>query len=67
MRSFAEPYKRTLKTTVDNNIPMTAASRYKLNQELVTGDADAGDRIIPTPYHIEVADDAEMFTIKGIS
>ncbi len=67
MCSFAGPYKRILKRSIDNNIPMTAASRYKLNQELVIGDADAGDRIIPTPYHIEVADDAEMFTIKGIS
>lgn len=66
MRSFVVPYTSTLKTPNDANIPMNAGSRFALNVEQVE-EVDASERIIPTPYQVEVAEDSQTFAFSGIS
>ena len=66
VRDFVMPYTSTLKTPTDANIPMTANTRYDLNDETVSPGIDANDRIIPTPLRTEIADDAQTFGISGV-
>eukprot|EP00580_Thalassiosira_gravida_P009129 CAMPEP_0201628794 /NCGR_PEP_ID=MMETSP0493-20130528/3655_1 /ASSEMBLY_ACC=CAM_ASM_000838 /TAXON_ID=420259 /ORGANISM="Thalassiosira gravida, Strain GMp14c1" /LENGTH=816 /DNA_ID=CAMNT_0048099649 /DNA_START=1 /DNA_END=2451 /DNA_ORIENTATION=- len=65
MHSFVVPYTSTMKTPEDANIPMNAESRFDLNAEKVEV-VDASERIIPTPYKIEVSQDAQSFEFRGI-
>ena len=66
MHSFVAPYTSTMKTPTDANIPMTAENRFALNEEKVE-EVDASERIIPTPYKIEVTQGGQTFGISGIS
>lgn len=65
MHDFVVPYSSSLKTTTDNNVPMTAANRFSLNEKTVEM-VDATDRIIPTPYETIVESDAVSFDITGV-
>ena len=67
MRDFVLPYASTLKTATDNNIPMTAASRYSLNMKKVTPGIDVSTRIIPAPYKTILPKIVQSFTITGVS
>ena len=55
-----------MKTATDANVPMTAATRFSSNEEMVE-EVDASDRIIPTPYQMNVENDANVFDMYGIS
>ena len=66
IHNFVQPYDTTIrKTPNDNNIPMIAANRFDLNRETAP-EVDLSSRIIPTPYLMNVADEAEIFDISGI-
>jgi len=66
MHDFVLPYKSTMKTPTDSNIPMAAANRFSLNMKTVHT-VDANARIIPAPYKTIVDDDAQTFDINGVS
>ncbi len=53
MHSFVIPYTSTMKTPKDANIPINAESRFNLNEELVSPNIDASERIIPTPFRLK--------------
>ena len=65
MHDFVLPYTSTMKTSADNNVPMTAASRYSLNMKTVNK-MDVDTRIIPTPYQTIIPERANIFNIEGI-
>jgi hexosaminidase len=65
MHDFVLPYASTMKTANDNNIPMTAASRYSLNMKTVKAVDGASTRIIPAPYSMVASDNAQTFDISG--
>ena len=66
MHGFVLPYTSTKKTPTDNNIPMTAASRFALNQRAVNK-VDAVTRIIPSPFKIVPFADAKSFVVDGVN
>jgi N-acetyl-beta-hexosaminidase len=66
MHDFVLPYTSTVKTSADNNVPMTAVTRYSLNQKTVD-EVDVMTRIVPTPYKTIIEDNANSFNINGIS
>ena len=66
MRNFVLPYTSTMKTAADANIPMTAATRFSLNEDTVR-EVDASGRIIPTPFYVVPNNSAKSFDITGIS
>eukprot|EP00804_Cyclotella_cryptica_P021355 CCRYP_001596-RA/>CCRYP_001596-RA protein AED:0.10 eAED:0.10 QI:1299/1/1/1/0.55/0.6/10/474/1295 len=66
MHDFVLPYTSTMKTPTDNNIPMTAASRFSVNMKTVQM-VDAKTRIIPAPYKTIVDNGAKPFDINGVS
>eukprot|EP00956_Cyclotella_meneghiniana_P031678 scaffold83858_cov54-Cyclotella_meneghiniana.AAC.2 len=66
MHDFVMPYASTQKTSNDNNIPMTAASRFTLNLKTVK-EVDASTRIVPTPYKTIIDDNAQTFSINGVT
>jgi hexosaminidase len=66
MSDFVLPYTSTVKTSADNNIPMTAVTRYSLNQKTVD-EIDFMTRIVPTPYKTIIEDNANTFNIQGVT
>ena len=65
MHNFLIPYTSTMKTATDANVPMTAVSRFILNEKTVQ-EVDASDRIIPSPFVSLISDDAATFEVGGI-
>lgn len=66
MHDFVLPYESTMKTATDNNIPMTASSRFSLNLKTVDT-VDFSTRIIPAPYKTMIDENANTFNIDGIT
>ena len=67
MHNFVVPYTSTVKTAADNNIPITAASRFTLNLKTVEEVDAASTRIIPAPYKTNIGSNANTFSIDGLS
>ena len=65
MHSFVAPYTSAMKTATDANIHMTTENRFSLNEKIVD-EVDASSRIVPTPIHIIIGDNAQEFVISGI-
>lgn len=66
MHDFVLPYTSTEKTAADNNVPITAASRFSLNLKTVDK-VDIVSRMIPAPFKMEIDDDKKSFAINGLS
>ena len=65
MHSFVAPYTSAMKTATDANIHMTTENRFSLNEKIVD-EVDASSRIVPTPIHTIIGDNAQEFDISGI-
>lgn len=66
IHDFVLPYETTMKTENDANIPMTAASRFSLNDQTIDQNVDASHRIIPAPYRTTADVNAISFVVFGI-
>ena len=65
MHSFVAPYTSAMKTATDANIHMTTENRFSLNEKIVD-EVDASSRIVPTPIHTIIGDNAQEFDISKI-